>query len=174
MMDVSALAIYCLALPGWLYVWHLLVGYDWLNRHPLLYISFFGALFVFAMNIVLAFHTETPNYLTELSIYSYVEQDAKTVSGFALAIAIFVLLKFDKEENVMNRPTSRKFLALIFWSFLFAVVGCLPLYWMPPIDGWLTILRHLKTVPYTYSLFILASAIVIFIDEIDLSIARKG
>lgn len=171
--DNAALAVYCLAIPGWLYVWHLLVGYDWLVERRLLFISFTGALFVFSVDIALSFYSKTPDYATELGVYSYVEQNAKTVAGFALAIAIFVLLKFDKDANVMDRPASRKFLSLIFWSFLFAVVGCLPLYWMPPIDGWLTILRHLKTVPYTYSLFILASAIIIFIHEIHWAEVRS-
>jgi hypothetical protein len=166
-IDGAALVIYCLAIPLWLYVWHLLVGYDWLERHRLLQIAFVGALFVLLANIALAFASKTPNYATELNIYSYVEQNAKTVAGFALAIAIFTLLKFDKQTAVMERSASQKFLSLIFWSFLFAVVGCLPLYWMPPIDGWLTILRHLKTVPFTYSLFILAAAIIIFIREVN-------
>lgn len=172
-IDSAAVVIYCLAIPGWLYLWHALVGYDWLVRHRLLLISFIGALFVFAVNIILAFFAGTPDYATELKIYAYVELNAKTVAGFSLAIAIFVLLKFGKEANVLARPASRKFLLLIFWSFLFAVVGCLPLYWMPAVDGWLSVLRHLKTVPYTYSLFILASAIIIFIYEIHLAAAEE-
>lgn len=171
--DYSAVVIYSLAIPAWLYIWHLLVGYDWLVRRRLLYISLLGALFVFVFNIGFALITKTPDYATELKVYPYVEQNAKTVAGFALAIAIFVLLKFDKEVSMMERPSSRKFLSLIFWSFLFAVVGCLPLYWMPPMAGWLTVLRHLKTVPFTYSLFILASAIIIFIYEIHLAEADK-
>ena len=171
--DYSAMVIYSLAMLGWLYIWHLLVGYDWLAERRLLFISLIGALFVFAANIGLSFVAKTPDYTTELEIYPYVEQNAKTTAGFALAIAIFVLLKFDKETGVLERPSSHKFLSLIFWSFLFAVVGCLPLYWMPPFYGWLTILRHLKTVPFTYSLFILASAIIIFIYEIRLASLKK-
>lgn len=38
---------------------------------------------------------------------------------------------------------------------------------MPPKDYWLTALRHIKTVPYLYSLFILAAAITIFIYETE-------
>lgn len=167
--DYFAVAIYGLAIPAWLYIWHLLVGYDWLAKRRLLYVALLGALFVFMANIFFALFTRAPDYAMELKIYPYVEQNAKTVAGFALAIAIFVLLKFDKEVGIMEKPSSRKFLSLIFWSFLFAVIGCLPLYWMPPIDGWLTALRHLKTVPFTFSLFILASAIIIFIYEIHLA-----
>jgi hypothetical protein len=166
--DITAVVIYILAIPGWLYLWHLLVGYDWLAKRRLLFISFGGALFVFSMNAVLSIFSKTPDYKTELSLTKYLEIDATAVAGFALAIAIFVLVKFDKEGGIMERPTSRKFLSLIFWSFLISVVGCLPLYWVPSIDGSLTVLRHLKTVPFTYSLFILSSAITIFIYDIHL------
>jgi hypothetical protein len=164
-LNRTALLIYFLAVPGWLIVWHALVGWEWLLRYRLLLVAFGGALFVFLANIALAFAAATPSYDTELGVYSYVENNAKTVAEFSLAIAIFVLVQFDKKTAVIEPRAARKFLSLIFWSFLFAVVGCLPLYWMPPVASWLITLRHLKTVPFTYSLFILASAIVIFIRE---------
>jgi hemerythrin-like metal-binding protein len=37
---------------------------------------------------------------------------------------------------------------------------------MPQTHGWLTILRHLKTVSYLFSLFILGSAMIIYVDSI--------
>lgn len=162
-VDLAAIIIYTVAFFGWFVVWHYLVGYNWLMQRKLLWVSFLGCLLVFGVNIVLGFYAKTPDYKTELMIYPYVEQNAKTVASLALAIAIFVVVRFDKEADILQTPSSRKFLMLIFWAFLFALVGCLPLYWMPPVDGWLTALRHLKTIPFTYSLFILASAIIVFI-----------
>jgi hypothetical protein len=164
--DTIAVIIYGLALPGWLVAWHFLVGYDWLAKRRLLFVALAGGIFVFLANIGLGLLSEIPSYAVELNVYSYVEQNAKTVAGLALAIAVFVLMKFDKEVGRAGGSSRRKFLSLIFWSFLFAVVGCLPLYWMPPVDGWLTVLRHLKTVPFTYSLFILAAAIIVYICDV--------
>ena len=60
-----------------------------------------------------------------------------------------------------------------FISFLIIVLGVLPLYWIPQIDGWLTILRNFKTIPYLYSLFILASAIVLYLHILKDQIKAK-
>jgi len=163
--ETLQLYVYALAIPGWLLLWHYLIGYPWLRRTRLLYLALLGGGLVFAINLVLLAGARAPNYATELNLYAYVEQNAKTIAGFGLAIAVFVLMKFDKDIGVMEQEAARKFLSLIFWSFLLAVLGCLPLYWVPPAEGCLTLLRHIKTIPYTYSLFILASALIIFIAE---------
>jgi hypothetical protein len=117
------------------------------------------------MNILLCFYNKTPDYATELGLYAYVEDNAKTIASLSLAIAIFVFFKYNTEDKGLESMSSRKFIFLVLCSFLFSVLGCLPLYWVPPIDGWLTILRHIKTVPFTYSVFFLAAAIIIFISE---------
>jgi hypothetical protein len=57
---------------------------------------------------------------------------------------------------------------LVFTAFLLGVIGVLPLYWVPQIYGWLTILRHLKTIPELYSVFILGSAMIIYVDSIKI------
>ena len=121
-----------------------------------------GCLFVLAVNFFLA---SVPDFATELPIYNYVETNATTMAGLTLAIAIFVVVTFYKEVHAMGTRTARKFLWLTLWAFLFAVVGCLPLYWVPERHGWLTLLRHLKTVPFTYSLFILSAAMIVFLYE---------
>lgn len=163
--DYSEIIIYLSGGLFWLYLWHALVGYDWLKRSRLMYLPFLGALFVFASNICLAFFTCTRTYNSEMKIYPYVEQNAKTVAGLALAIALFVYFKFNAEGGMLESANSRKFISLVFWSFLLSVIGCLPLYWIPPIPGWITVLMHLKTVPFTYSIFILATSIILFLME---------
>lgn len=163
--DKSALVIYSIGCIGWLYLWHKLIGPGWLSKNLALYIAYLGSVFVFLVNIILSFYNKTPDYATELNIYSYVEQNAKTVASISLALAIVVFFKYNTEDKGLAPLSSKKFIFLIFCSFLFSVVGCLPLYWMPPIDGWLTTLRHIKTVPFTYSVFFLAAAIIIFISE---------
>jgi len=167
-MDFVQLAIwiYISGLVLWFLVWHFLVGYDWLNNERLLYIPFVGGIVAFIVNAYLASIATIPEYGIEIGIYGFVETNAITVAGFSLGIAVFVVLTFEKTMSILDHEESKKFLTLVFSSFLFSILGVLPLYWVPQIYGWLTTLRHLKTVPYLYSVFLLASAMVIYLYEI--------
>jgi hypothetical protein len=168
-----AVAIYAVGLLLWFVLWRSIVGYGWLKEEPLMYLPFLGGALVLAVNIVLAYFAAIPEYGIEIGIYGFVESNAKTIAAFTLGIAVFVVVTFEKTVK-LETEESRKFLELVFASFLLAVVGVLPLFWVPQNYGWLTTLRHLKTVPYTYSLFIFAAGMVIYIHEIGESRARDA
>jgi hypothetical protein len=157
--------VYSLGLLLWFLVWHYLVGYSLLRKVKLLYIAFFGAPFVFIVNIILGFYSIVPEYNIELQLYPYVEDNSKTVGVLSLAIAVFVALRFKGGELDMTKPMIKLFLWLIFWAFLLSVLGALPLYWMPSDKYLLTALRHIKSVPLFYSLFILGAGIIVFMYE---------
>jgi hypothetical protein len=158
-------AIYIVGLIVWFFLWGRIIGYDWLKREPLLNIALWGGAAAFLINAVLTAIAQVPEYGIEIGIYAFVENNAKTVATFTLGIAVFVVVTFQKTVT-LEQEESRQFLRLVFTSFLFSVVGVLPLYWVPQVFGWLTTLRHLKTVPYLYSLFILAAAMLIYIHEV--------
>lgn len=161
-----AISIYVVGLILWFFVWRGLVGYKWLKAERLMLLPFLGGIIAFAVNIVLAYFAQIPEYGVEVGIYGFVESNAKTIATFTLGIAVFVVVTFEKTVSILDQHESRQFLQLVFSSFLLSVVGVLPLYWVPQNFGWLTTLRHLKTVPYLYSLFIFAAAMVIYIYEI--------
>ncbi len=162
-----AVAIYAIGVVAWVFLWQNMIGFDWLKKERLMHLPFWGGTMALLANMVLAHYAEIPQYSVELSIYEYVESNAKTIATFGLGIAVFVVVTLQKSQNVLGDQMSNQFLKLVFTSFLLSVVGVLPLYWMPPTFGWLTILRHLKTVPYLYSLFIFAAAIVTFLHTIQ-------
>jgi len=163
-----SVAIYGIGLVLWFIVWKMLIGYDWINKIPKLRITLFGGAFAILVNLILATIAEIPEYGVELGIYSYVERNAITVAGLSLAIATFIIVTFSRVTTVETDEKMTKFLTLVFTSFLLGVLGVLPLYWVPQIYGWLTILRHLKTIPELYSVFILGSAMIIYVDSIKL------
>ena len=154
---------YLVGILFWFVLWKLVIGYEWLKKEPNLHFPLWGGCFVLLINLLLTWFSATPSYEIEIGIYAYVERNGITVAGFGMAIAVFVVLKFKDSFDVLKNSASKKFLQLVFTSFLIVVLGVLPLYWIPQIDGWLTVLRNLKTIPYLYSLFILASAIVIYL-----------
>ncbi len=163
--DFIGTIVYSLGLLLWFLVWHYLVGYSLLRKLKLLYIAFFGAPFVFIVNIILGFCSIVPEYNIELQLYPYVEENAKIVAVTSFAISVFVALRLGSGQIVHTNPRIKLFLWLIFWAFLISVLGTLPLYWVPPYKYWLTSLRHIKSVPLFYSLFILGAAIIVFMYE---------
>ena len=163
--DFIGVIVYSLGLLLWFPLWHLLVGYGLLRKMKLLYLVFLGAPFVFIVNIILAFFAGVHEYSAELQLYPYVEGNAKTVAVLSLAIAVFVVLRIGGKQLDETKPLIKLFLWLIFWAFLIATLGTLPLYWVPGDKYWLTALRHIKSVPLFYSLFILGAAIIVFTYE---------
>ena len=161
-----ALIIYLVGIALWVLLWRVLVGFDRTRKNRLLYLPLWGCVLVLLINGVLSFIAEVPEYGVEIGIYGFVERNATTVATFTLGIAVFVVLTFEKTVSLLDQRESREFLLLVFSSFVLSILGVLPLYWVPQVYGWLTTLRHLKTVPYTFSLFILAAAMLIYLAEI--------
>ena len=165
---ILSILIYIMGLPLWVILWSQLIGFDWLKKIPKLKITFYGGMFALFVNILLAYVAEVPEYGVELGIYAYVERNAITVAGLSLAIATFIIVTFSRVSTVEQDEKMHLFLQSVFTSFLLGILGVLPLYWVPQVYGWLTILRHLKTIPELFSVFILGSAMIIYVDSIRL------
>ncbi|HCU05248.1 MAG: hypothetical protein A2X77_01620 [Gammaproteobacteria bacterium GWE2_42_36] len=161
--NLMTVIIYSLGIVGWLILWKWLVGYPAFKHKKLLYLVFIGAIFTLVINAIFSIAATIPPYDTELKLYAYVEENSKTVAQLSLTICLFIAVGFTKLSTLMAMDELKRFIWLIFWSLFIAVIGCLPLYWMPASDFWLTALRHLKTVPYIYSLFLLGAAAIFFI-----------
>ncbi len=120
--DYSAIIVYGFGVLFWLYLWAKMIGYAVLKEKKLLFIAFAGPIVNFVINIVLACYTKILAYDAELDVYLYVEKNATTVAGLALAIAIFVVLRFNTTaQSISDSPLTKKFLFLIFWAFHFLV-----------------------------------------------------
>jgi hypothetical protein len=170
---IAEVIIYALGLLLWLFLWKWLVGYKQLNEKKILWISFIGAIASFVINILLVIPSTSVSYETELSVYAYVEDNAKTIAQLSLAIALFVVVSLGKGSELIDAVSRKRFVYLLLWSFLIAIVGCLPLYWIPPIASWLGVLRHLKTIPYIYSLYLLSTAITVFIYNLHFQMVKR-
>ena len=116
--DFIALILYSIGLLLWFPIWHYLVGFSLLKKMKLLYIAFWGAPFVFTVNIILSFFSTMREYDLELKLYPYVEANAKTVAVLSLAIAIFVVIEIKATALEESSARTKLFLWLIFWAFL--------------------------------------------------------
>jgi hypothetical protein len=156
-----SLMVYILGILGWLFIWKVYDGYKIMKeKKPLIFI-FMMALFVLGLNGVLTLISPIPPYETELTIYEYVEVNSRVIATMALAIAVFAYYALSSIKRSFD--LIHNFLFYIMCGFIMVMIGVFPLYWMPATDGWLTVLRHVKTVFYTYSLFSISSAMIVFI-----------
>ncbi|HBS48148.1 TPA: hypothetical protein DEO28_03630 [Candidatus Dependentiae bacterium] len=168
--DYLALMIYSFGFVGWIFVWKSIIGFDYLKICPLLKLPFYAGIFAFISNVGFCFFYVIENYEAELKLYDYVEVNGRQIAMLSLAIAVFVILQ---AKFINKNDSSRMFLKLIFASFLFTILGVFPLYWMPSKSGWITFLRHEKTVFYFYSLFILASGIIFLLYDLKILSKRE-
>lgn len=178
-MEFIAISIYVVGLIGWYGVWSAIIGFTLLSKLKLLHFPFWGCQLVFMINIVLELFIDEQDsvcvagragegcYQAQLSLYNYVEANGTALASMSLAIAVFWV--FVSKDKILRQSDVlvKLFLWLLFWAFLLSVVGTLPLYWMPTYGYWLPTLRHLKSVPYFYALFILASALVVFLYKLN-------
>ena len=79
---------------------------NWLKKEPLMHIPLWAGALVFAINIFLTWISSTPSYEIEIGIYEFVERNGITVAGFAMAIAVFVVLKFKDTVNMLKHEES--------------------------------------------------------------------
>jgi hemerythrin-like metal-binding protein len=176
---IASILIYILALPLWVLLWWKLIGFGWFKKIPYLQVTFYGALAVLAINLFLAYLAEIPEYDTETGLYTYVETNAITVAGLALVIATLSIVTLSRGSSIDQDRRMNLFIKCIFTAFLLGILGVLPLYWVPQVYGWLTLLRHIKTVPEIFSVFLLGSAMLVYLSMVkvhelkDISIEIK-
>jgi hypothetical protein len=133
------------------------------EKKPLILI-FLMTILVLGINGVLTLISPIPPYETELKIYEYVEVNSRVIATMALAIAVFAYYALSTIKRSFD--LIKNFLFYIICGFIMVMIGVFPLYWMPANDGWLTVLRHIKTVFYTYSLFSISAAMIVFIYSV--------
>ncbi len=157
----------------WKLLWEKLISYQIESEIRFIKLPYWFAIIVLLTNLLLTLNSEIPEYKTEIGIYGYVEGNAITTASFSLSIAVFVVPIINKKKKLINEEFSQKFLQLTLISFLFVVIGVLPLYWVPQKKAWLTLLRHFKTIPCCYSIFILATAIIVYLHSLKTEVFRN-
>jgi hypothetical protein len=156
--------VYVLGILGWLFIWKVYNGYKLMKEKKPLILIFLMTILVLGINGVLTLISPIPPYETELKIYEYVEVNSRVIATMALAIAVFAYYALSTIKRSFD--LIKNFLFYIICGFIMVMIGVFPLYWMPANDGWLTVLRHIKTVFYTYSLFSISAAMIVFIYSV--------
>lgn len=157
-LSIALSLCYIGAAVGWFFLWNMCGGYSVLQEKKLLYIPYVLCPFTLCANAVLVHWERFPPYELERVIHEHLVSNARVIATLALAVGIFVRIG-------LKPKFFDQFLCFILLAFALAVAGVLPVYWQPAVRFTLTCLRHLKTIPYTYSIYLLTAALLCFMDE---------
>ena len=146
--------IYSLGCVLWFIAWYLIEGYDIMNQNKLIWVPFVSCLIILLSNMFLwrtiEDHEYATSYKKELIKIQYVEKNAAHMVTAITGVLIIAAAVSVMKDNASIPGEVIKFESA---AFICAVVGVLPKYWVPSTQGhWLEVLRHVKTVPFTFSI----------------------
>ena len=165
-LKIIIIIVYSIGIVLWLLAWLLIDGIELSSQINLLWIPFLACILILAVNLSLWINLDVlhdcNNYDKELEKLQYVERNAahmvNAITGLLLIAAAISVMK----KNALIPPD-----VIIFESsaFICVVVGVLPKYWIPSKRPfWLVILRHCKTVPFTYAISLFLGGLIILLN----------
>lgn len=153
--------IYGIGIFLWIAGWYLFGWSDKFSSDSLFLIPFFLCILIMCLNLLIwmLYPKYKHGYETELRVAEFVDRDA---SYIVLAISVVILVvKSISQGDQQTIPILRDFYIFQFMALASLIIGVLPLYWIPPDKiSWLIILRHIKTVPYSYAVSLFLAGLI--------------
>lgn len=162
----EVMIIYLLGIILWVFVWYLIDGFYLSGETKLLWFPFIACIFILITNLFLWKNLEDVHdcdqYENELNKLQYVERNAAHLVTAITGLLLIAAAISDLKGNASIPKSSTMFESI---AFICAVVGVLPKYWIPSKKStWLIMLRHLKTLPYTYSVALFLGGLITLLD----------
>lgn len=163
------IVFYVVGMFTWLGAWLYFSLVALVSKYPLIIIPFVGFYVVMCLNLLLWLSTDTySDFDTEIDRIEEVETYAYYLVSTAIGTLI-IASSIIRIGGVSSLPT--EFLFFEAGALIFSVVGVLALYWIPgDRPAWLSALRHLKTIFFTYALFIFLSGLLILVSWMNIII----
>ena len=162
--SVFITSAYSVGIIFWFFVWKYINGFALLKEIKLMYIPLLFIPFVFILEIIFYFyHPVFGDFDAEEHFLKVIEgNNAQLItSTFGMIILAATLLNF---KAIKRLP--REFLLFASFALMFSVGGVLVLYWLPIERADLYfLLRHFKTIPYTYSIGFFMGCLLIILDK---------
>jgi len=158
----SVFLIYFLGCCLWLAIWYFVGGYEFMSQNLLFWFPFLSCLFIL-ISIISFWRVAISyeKYEVELRLIETVEKHAAhMVTAISTVLIIAAAISAIKGQALLPK----EFILFESMAFICAVVGVLPLYWIPSQNvHWLVMLRHLKTVPFTYSISLFLAGLLVLL-----------
>ena len=153
--------IYGIGIILWIAGWYLFGLSDKFSSDSLFLIPFFLCILIMCLNLLIWMFSSKykGNYKTELRVAGFVDRDASYII-LAISVVILVVQSISQGDQ-QTIPILRDFYIFQFLALASLIIGVLPLYWIPSDKiSWLIILRHIKTVPYSYAVSLFLAGLI--------------
>ena len=157
-----ALLLYLLGCGFWLVVWYFVGGYALMNRIKLLWFPFLSCFAILISNLLLWIVATTyEEFERESNRIEFVERNAAHMIT-AITGSLIIAAAISAMKSQVSLP--KEFIIFQSIAFICTAVGVLPLYWIPSErTHWLVMLRHFKTVPFTYGISLFLGGLLILL-----------
>ncbi|MFO7857551.1 MAG: hypothetical protein R6V11_01370 [Ectothiorhodospiraceae bacterium] len=165
MHELISEAIYALAIPVWLLVWHAVDGYSLLRRTRLLWLPFGLCLAYLVGNLLVVglLGAQTGDAQYEESRFVFIGERAMIAVQATASVLIVATLVY----GLTIRKVPVDFIRFMVYSFV-ALLGLMaPIIWIPEGSATgLYLLRHFQTVGLTFGLFLCVGGIVVLLRDL--------
>lgn len=160
-----AIISYLIGIIAWPWLWRVPEGFSLLSQLTLLYFPFILTPLVLMLQIIfILWEPGISDFHTEENLVAAIETNNSQLvtATFGVLVLAATLASFNFIKSI-----SRTFLLYMSLSLIASIGGVLMLYWLPLTHAEAYfVLRHLKTIPYTYSIGFLLTGTLIIIQEV--------
>ncbi|MCK8516359.1 hypothetical protein M0534_08475 [Methylonatrum kenyense] len=164
METAVAAAIYGIAIPLWLYLWHAAEGFSQMRNVRYLWLPFTFALLYLGGNLllVLFFHEVGLSHYEE-SRFAFIGERAMIAVQATASVLIVATIVY----GLTIRKVPLNFIRFMVFSFVALLGFMAPILWVPEsMPGGFATLRHFQTVALIFGLFYCVSGIVVLLKDL--------
>jgi len=163
--DIIVIFLYSLGLASWLFIWFGTGSVSLLPKNKLLYFPFLLIPVVFILEIIFfLWEPIVGTFQAEEALVVVIERNNHQLITATFGIIVLAATLFAVK---LIRHIEREFLFFVALSLICSVGGVLTLYWLPTSNAAAYfVLRHFKTIPYTYSIGFFLTGLIILLQDI--------
>lgn len=164
-LKTIAMSIYAIGMLAWIIIWALSKGFQLMRKIPLLLVPFLLVFLVFGIDMVsISPSLDHINFTTEEQLLQVLEGNT---SQILVAVFGLIILAATLKEFHGRTVISREFILYATLCMVFAVGGVLTVFWFPThsVKPYY-LLRHAKSVMYTYSISYFLAGLIAVLDNI--------
>ena len=167
-----AILFYFIAIIVWFIIWRLSTLFKSTKHNKLLYFPLLLTPIICIIEIIsLYMNPYVETFKAEEQLITVIERNNSQLLTAAFGILVLATVFLNMK---LIKSISKEFIKFLSFALICSIGGVLVLYWLPTNDPiYYFLLRHFKTIPYTYSIGFFLGGLLILVHEIPSTIKKE-